>query len=424
VRRPNKLIRIALVLAAIIPPSPQTVSAYSVLAHESLIDAAWTDEIAPLIRRRFPSADASRIEHARAFAYGGSLIQDLGYYPFGNKFFSNLLHYVRSGDFVEALVRDAQDPDEYAFAIGALAHYAADNVGHPEAVNLSVPRIFPELQRKYGDRVTYVQAPAQHIITEFSFDVVATAGGAYVPAAYLQFIGFEVAKPLLERAFVETYGVEVNEVLPNEDLAINTYRFSVSQLFPALTRQAWKTRREEIQNLTPGAEEQSFLFAYTRADYERAYGAAYKKPGVLARILAFLYRLVPKVGPLKPLTIKALTPDTEALFQESVRLARERFHRGIQQARDERLALRNTDFDTGRPASHGEYRLADDTYAEWLQRLGAKDRGPLPNAIRTNIATFYGFDPAPTTSRDRKHWKEIRRDLDRLVPTHERGEAQ
>ena len=413
-KRHIKLIKFLAGVAVAGVLSPQIASSYSVLAHESLIDAAWRDEIAPLISLRFPSADVSRIERARAFAYGGSLIQDLGYYPFGDKFFSNLLHYVRSGEFVEALLRDARDPDEYAFAIGALAHYAADNVGHPEAVNLSVPIIFPKLQRKYGDRVTYVEAPAQHIITEFSFDVVATAGGAYVPAAYLQFIGFEVARPLLERAFLATYGLQMNEILGNEDLAISTYRYSVSQLFPALTREAWKTRREDIDRLTPGIEEHAFLFAYTRNDYERAYGAAYRKPGVLARILAFLYRLVPKIGPLKPLTIKPLTPETEALFEQSVRLARARFRAGIRQVRDGRLALRNTDFDTGKPAKHGEYRLADDTYAELLRRLVAKDAGQLPDAIRADIVAFYGPNPVAAGSRDRKHWQEIRRDLNRL----------
>ena len=75
--------------------------AYSVLAHEATIDSAWDRGIRPLLVRRFPSASADALNRARSFLHtGGSVIQDLGYYPFGNKLFSNPLHYVRSGDFI------------------------------------------------------------------------------------------------------------------------------------------------------------------------------------------------------------------------------------------------------------------------------------------------------------------------------------
>src|SRR4029077_16654623 len=128
--------------------------AYSVLAHESNVDALWDTAIRPLLRHRFPRATPDELTAARAYAYGGSVIQDLGYYPFGNHFFSNLTHYVKSGDFVEAMIREARDVNEFAFALGALAHYTADNTGHPEAVNRAVPLMFPKLHEKYGQRVT------------------------------------------------------------------------------------------------------------------------------------------------------------------------------------------------------------------------------------------------------------------------------
>src|ERR1044071_5530875 len=128
-------------LPAMVVCAPRPVSAYSVLTHEANIDALWDSGIRPLLARRFPRATAAELKHARAFAYGGSVIQDLGYYPFGSHFFSNLLHYVRSGDFVESMIGDARTVDEYAFALGALAHYASDNTGHPEAVNKSVALI-------------------------------------------------------------------------------------------------------------------------------------------------------------------------------------------------------------------------------------------------------------------------------------------
>ncbi len=191
---------------------PREAGAYSVLAHEANIDALWETSLRPLLARRFPRATREEVTQARAYAYGGAVIQDLGYYPFGSHFFSNLVHYVRSGDFVEALIREAQDINEYAFALGALAHYASDNVGHPEAVNRAVALMYPKLRAKHGNSVTYADSPSSHVIVEFSFDVVQAASGGYVSEMYQSFIGFQVAKPVLERAFLATYGIEMNDV--------------------------------------------------------------------------------------------------------------------------------------------------------------------------------------------------------------------
>jgi hypothetical protein len=179
------------------------------------------------------------------------VIQDLGYYPFGSRFFSDLLHYVRSGDFIEALVRDSRDLNEFAFALGALAHYAGDAVGHPEAVNPSVPLLFPKLKAKYGDEVTYAESPSSHVRTEYSFDIVQIAAGAYLPEAYHTFIGFQVSRELLDRAFQETYGLETKDIFNDEGLAISTYRKAISELIPELTRIAWRDKREEIARLIP-----------------------------------------------------------------------------------------------------------------------------------------------------------------------------
>ena len=210
-------------------------SAYSVLSHEATIDVTWDTLLQPLLKQRFPRASADDLVRARSFAYGGSVIQDLGYYPFGNKFFSNLVHYVRSGDFVEVLIREARTVDEFAFALGALAHYANDNSGHPEAVNLTVPIVFPKLRHRYGSTVTYAQAPRQHVVVEFSFDIVHAVGGAFLPDTYKRFIGFRVATPLLERAVRETYGLEMRNLFGDLDRSIATYRYAVSQIIPALT---------------------------------------------------------------------------------------------------------------------------------------------------------------------------------------------
>jgi hypothetical protein len=334
-----------------------TIEAYSVLAHEANVDALWDSGIRPLLLRRFPRATPREILGARAYAYGGSVIHDVGYYPFGSRFFSNLLHYVKSGDFVERLIADAHDVNEYAFALGALAHYAADNTGHPEAVNRAVPMIFPKLRAKYGDRVTYAQSPARHVIVEFSFDVVQAASGKYVPDAYHAFIGFEVAKPLLERAFRETYGLEADEVFGDAELAIATYRFAVSQLVPEITRKL---------------EGKASAYTYTRQQFEQEFGTKYRRPRLLARFATLLYRLVPKIGPLKPLSFTTPTPEAQALFEQSIRDTRARYARELAAVGSGTVDLPNTDLDTGRPARAGEYDLADATRAELEKRLKHK----------------------------------------------------
>ena len=125
---------------------PSNAYSYSVLTHEAIIDSTWDSAIKPLLLKRFPSATAEELMTAHAYAYGGCIIQDLGYYPFGSALFSDLTHYVRSGDFVLNMIRESQDLDEYAFALGALSHFAADSNGHRMATNVSVPLLYPKLR--------------------------------------------------------------------------------------------------------------------------------------------------------------------------------------------------------------------------------------------------------------------------------------
>src|SRR5206468_2267142 len=140
-----------------------------VLSHEAIIDSAWDAGLKPLLLQRFPNSTSAELVEAHAYAYGGCIIQDMGYYPFGSRFFSDLVHYVRSGDFILSLLRESQNREEYAFALGALAHYAADTQGHSVAVNRSVAIEYPKLRRKYGESVTYYQKPSAHIRVEFAF---------------------------------------------------------------------------------------------------------------------------------------------------------------------------------------------------------------------------------------------------------------
>jgi hypothetical protein len=388
----RSLLRSALIVVALCVP--RAAGAYSVLAHEANIDALWESSIKALLHARFPAATPDELVEARAYAYGGCVIQDLGYYPFGSAFFSNLLHYVRTGDFVQALIRDAQNVDEYAFALGALGHYAADNSGHPMAVNRAVPMMYPKLKARFGNSVTYEQSPKNHVLVEFSFDVVQVAAGAYASSAFHSYIGFKVAKAALRRAFHDTYGIEMKDLFLNEDLAIATYRHAVGTTIPEMTKVAWGRKREQIQRVTPGIERQAFVFNLSRRQYDKEFGSDYAKPHGFARFIAIIYSLVPKIGPFRSFGFSVPTPEVERLFLESFTRSRENFRQSLDALRAGRLRLPNTDFDTGQPTSRGEYALSDATYDELLDKLADRKFAGVSRGLIANIAAYYGGDAA------------------------------
>ncbi|MGZ4855409.1 MAG: zinc dependent phospholipase C family protein, partial [Candidatus Angelobacter sp.] len=276
----------------------QVCNGYSILTHEEIVDLLWADQIKPLLMQKYPNATEDDLRKAHAFSYGGCLIQDMGYYPFGNKMFSDMVHYVRSGDFVDALLAESTDINEYAFSLGAMAHYAADIVGHP-VVNAAVAREFPKLGAKYGPSVTYAQDTKAHIRTEFGFDVVQVAKQRYTSDAYHDFIGFEVAKPVLERAFLKTYGIKLSDVFGNLDLSIGSFRWSVSRAIPEMTRVALLTKKDELVKENPSLAKKKFLYNLKRSEYEKEWGKTYQKPGLGARIMALIFKIIPKVGPFK-----------------------------------------------------------------------------------------------------------------------------
>jgi hypothetical protein len=398
---------------------PRQAAGYSVLAHEANIDALWDSTIKTLLQARFPEATPEQLLEARAYAYGGCVIQDLGYYPFGSRFFSNLLHYVRTGDFVDALIRDAQNIDEYAFALGALGHYAADNSGHPMAVNRAVPLMYPKLKAEFGNNVTYVQSPKSHVLVEFAFDVVQVAAGAYAPEAYHSYIGFKVAKPALERAFRDTYGIEMKDLFLSEDLAIATYRHAVGTTIPEMTKVAWGKKRDQIVKVTPGIQRKNVVFNLSRKKYDKEYGSDYAKPHGFARFLAVVYNLVPKIGPFRSLGFSVPTPEAERLFLESFTSTRERFRQSLDALRAGRLRLPNTNFDTGQPAARGEYSLADVTYDELLDKLADRRFADVSAALSANIVGYYGAaDPLPgAISDEQKRSTRIRLQVASLKAT-------
>jgi len=398
----------------------RTAAAYSVLAHETMVDAVWETEIVSMLRHRFGRLTSDQLIEARAYAYGGSLIQDLGYYPFGSHLFTNLTHYVRAGDFVESLIAGATNANEYAFALGALAHYSSDCAGHPLAVNRAVPLMYPKVRAKVGPRALYVDSPARHIMVEFAFDVLQVAEGAYVAQAYHDRIGFRVSKLLLERSTRETYGIELGDLLPNVDLAIGTYRRAVGTTIPELTRVAWREKRDEIEKRTPGATEHAFVYTLPRREYEQKFGKDYRKPGLFIRVLAVVLKILPKVGPMRPLAFEPLTPDAEALFKTSMATARDRYRASLRSLRTGRLSLANADFDTGRPSSIGVNRLADETYADLLHRLAQRHPGDVPPPLRRDLTEFFSVGELGQGTLSRSKTERVRRDLEALNGPPER----
>ncbi|MCR5886954.1 zinc dependent phospholipase C family protein [Hymenobacter sp. J193] len=352
--------------------SAVSVSAYSVLTHQANIDSTWQRCLLPTLQKRFPGGTAEELQDAKAYAYGGAIIQDMGFYPFGSKLFTNLTHYVRSGDFVTNLLTEAHDRNEYAFALGALAHYAADISGHPEGTNKAMPSVYPELQAKFGNTITYEEAPAQHTQLEFAFDVVQVAAGRYRSDDYHNYIGFKVSKEVLERGFEKTYGLKLGQVIANVDLSISSYRFAVKELIPLATRAAWQSKREDIRKLSPNARRRDYVYHLSRRQYRKEFGGSYQRPGLGARMLSGIVRLLPKIGPLKPFAFKLPTPEAQALFRSSFRTVIGKYCGLLEkQGAATAAALPNADFDTGHQTKVGEYALADETYGEWLRKLDA-----------------------------------------------------
>ncbi len=394
---------------------PGEAAAYSVLAHEAIVDSAWDTNLRPMLLKRFPDATPEQLKEAHAYAYGGAIIQDMGYYPHGSHFFSDLAHYVRSGDFVLALLRDSKDLDGYAFALGALAHYAADSEGHPLGTNRSEPLLYPKLRKKYGNLLTYEEDPLAHIKTEFGFDVLEVAQGRYAPDDYHNFIGFGVDSPLLEQAFQETYGLNLQSVLTNEVKVLGSYRYDVSRLIPEATHVAWSLKKKDIKRDRPGITRKEFLYNLSRASYQKNWGTQYERPNFVERLIAFLIRLLPKFGPLRVLQLKMPTPRAEQYFEASFNASLARYRHLLDQVEAGHPELPNENFDTGNLTGPGKYKLTDETQAKLLDMLAKQNFAGATPEIRAELLDFFGHPDAPYAQKAKpKEWAKIQMEVDEL----------
>ncbi|MFL5747311.1 MAG: zinc dependent phospholipase C family protein [Niastella sp.] len=374
--------------------------AYSVLTHQALIDVNWDKVLLPLLKEKFPGSSNEALKEAHAYVYGGAVVSDMGYYPFGSKLFTNLIHYVRSGDFVEAVLNDAHNLNEYAFALGVLCHYYADVYGHRIGINVSVPEIYPKLKRKFGDRVTFDENHISHLRTEFSFDVLQTARGNYASMAYHDFIGFKVADTLLRKAFTETYGLDANELFGNFSKAVGRFRFTIMNLFPFLTKAAWAAKKDEIQKMNATATSRNFIYRMHQKNDRYKFGKS-ERPGFFARAFALVIVVIPKLGPLKAVKFKDPGPVAEKNFIASFDTVTLHYAGNVMALHKHAVQLNNVDFDTGLRTSAGEYSLADKTYCDLLLELKRRNFEKVNPALKKNIISFYAVPQNTDPSKKR-----------------------
>jgi Zinc dependent phospholipase C len=393
-----------------------TAGAYSLLTHEQLIDLTWQSSIAPLLRSRYPRITAEELEQARSYAYAGSVIQDIGYYPFGDSFASNLTHYVRSGDFIVHLFRDAKDANQLAFAVGALSHYIGDNVGHAEATNRAVAVEFPKLAAKYGNSVTYGEDERAHVQTEFAFDINEIAHRRFAPVHYLRHVGLNVPTQQLATAFYETYGLSEDFSKAKASRTnVRAFRFAVRSFVPRVAYAVTLLHRSRMPADSNGPELQKLESEVARVAADNNWDQYRKKPGIGTYSLAGLIYILPKVGPLKLVSIKGPNAATEEEYVRSVNLATDALSSALVRLVQPHQTLPNRDLDTGAPVHPGSYRLTDETYAKLLHRLVADPNHTVPPGLKRDIQNYYADPNAPiATKKDPTKWARLQTELQTL----------
>jgi len=271
------------------------------------------------------------------------------------------------------------------------------------------------LKAKYGSQVTYTNDPVAHLKTEFSFDVVQVANHAYAPEAYHDFIGFEVAQPLLDRAFFDTYGLRLKDVFRDLDLALGTYRHSVASILPTMTKVAWAARKDQIVSAAPGKTKRKFVYIVSRSSYEKEWGRSYERPGFWAEFWTFVFKIIPKIGPLRAFSFKAPTAQTELLFMKSFDATFDRYRALLEEVKQARLRLTNENLDIGKLTPAGAYDLADNAYASLLDKLAEKHFAGTTPQLRADILEYYANLNSPiATKKHRDAWKKTIEELDAL----------
>jgi Zinc dependent phospholipase C len=394
----------ALITAALLLVAPATSQAFSVLAHQAVVDQAWDNTLLPVVRKRFPNATEQELADARAYARGGSHLPDLGYFPLGSHMFTDLLHYVRTGDFINRLLTEAGSAKEYAFALGMLAHYEVDSIGHPQATNRAVPIIYPKLAKQHGDSATYADSPSAHLATEFRFDVLQVAHRREIPDLFEHSVDFKVPREFLDRGFRETYGLGLNDLFESYDVALSTYRSGFRTLINEGTGIAWQLYRQDIESLEPGITPEHLVHAMSRTDFVKQFGKAFLEPGYFAQFVAFFGNLLPNVGPFKRLPYKPLPDNVKQLYFNAFHNASEL--RAVAVVASGRARFANLTLDTGLPSRAGEYSPADKAYVELLRRHAEDHFARMPKALADDMLDHFRNRDAALAFEDSERERE------------------
>jgi hypothetical protein len=414
----SKTITFLVLLLSATPAIP-----YSVQSHQELIDLAWKQSIRPILLKQYPTLTDAQLQEAHAYAYGGSAIQDFGYYPFGNAFFSNLTHYVRSGDFVLSLLREAHTADELAFAIGSLSHYIGDTVGHSSAVNLSVPIEFPNLKSRYGDNINYAQDPHAHVQTEFAFDINQLSKRRFAPSDYTKFVGLEVPRDLLRKAFFETYGLNLPDIIGTKETSIRVYRYAVRRFLPNIARAETLLHKKNFPEDAPSPDLEALRVDLIQASADNNWEAYRKTPGFTSHLYAGFIYILPKFGTLKMLAIKGPTQQTEDLYIKSINRSIKSLRFVLTHFDRIEYYLPNRDLDTGLVVKPGGYPLTDKTYAQLLNMITQHPEKVVPNQLKHDLLDYYADPKAPIiTQKDPQKWEQVQANLKTLETMKTIGE--
>ena len=396
---------------------------YSVQTHQEMIDLAWKQSIRPILLKHFPTLTEAQLQEAHAYAYGGCAIQDFGYYPFGNKFFSDLTHYVRSGDFVLSLLHNAETADELAFAIGSLSHYIGDTIGHSTAVNISVPIQFPKLETRYGATVNYAQDPHAHVQTEFAFDINQLSKRRFAPSDYLKYIGLEVPRTLLRKAFFETYGLNLPDIIGTKETSIRVYRYAVRRFLPNIARAETLLHKKNFPADIPGPDLEDLRVDLLQASADNNWEAYRKTPGFTSHLYAGFIYILPKFGTLKLLSIKGPNEQTEVLYVKSLNRSIKALRLVLTNFDRIDHYISNRDLDTGLVVKPGGYPLTDKTYATLLAMITKHPANVVPNELKHDLIDYYSDPKAPIlTKKDPAKWAQVQANLQILATMKTIGE--
>lgn len=291
---------------------------------------------------------------------------------------------------------------------GMMAHYEADTIGHPEATNLAVPIIYPKLAKKYGPRATYADSPSAHLETEFRFDVLQAAHQREVPNLFEDSIEFKVPREFLERVFQETYGLKLDDLFVNYDVALNTYRWGFRTLIHEGTGIAWQLYRQDIESLRPGIKRKQFVQGMSRADFVKQFGRAFLEPSYFVQFIGWFGNLVPNVGPLKRLPFKPLPDNVKQFYFRAYLNALDQYLKEVSAAETGKMVLPNLILDTGEQAHAGTYAPADKAYAELLDHHAKDHFAHVPKALADDmLGHFRDRDAALSFEDSQKRRAEI-----------------